>query len=156
MVSYRIDDLQPNHVFVIPEKRDLHIFGDEFRLRPISKPRGWSDVITVFLRSLTTHWDGKLIAIIVSGYDSDGANALCGIKEVGGISIAQKPDSAEQPDMPESAIAKKTRSAFPCIFLQFPGKITFTSLNMNGLSLILRVLPLAMVTFLRMTSLVLT
>jgi chemotaxis response regulator CheB len=43
-------------------------------------------VITVFLRSLTKHWDGKLIAVIVSGYDSDGAAALCCIKDVGGAS----------------------------------------------------------------------
>jgi chemotaxis response regulator CheB len=104
LITERLD-IQPNHVFVIPEKRDLHILDDEFRLKPISKPRGWPDVITVFLRSLTTHWNGKLIAIIVSGYDGDGAEALCGIKEVGGITIAQKPDTATQPDMPESAIA---------------------------------------------------
>ncbi len=98
-------DIQPNHVFIIPEQRDLHVFDDEFRLKPISKPRGWSDVITVFLRSLTQHWDGKIIAVIVSGYDGDGAKALCGIKEVGGITIAQKPDTAAVPDMPKSAIA---------------------------------------------------
>jgi len=98
-------DIQPNHVFIIPERRDLHIFNDEFRLKPISKPHGWPDVITIFLRSLTQNWDGKIIAIIVSGYDGDGAEALCGIKEVGGITIAQKPETASQPDMPESAIA---------------------------------------------------
>jgi chemotaxis response regulator CheB len=96
---------QPNRVFIIPENRDLHVLDGEFRLEPISKPRGWPDVITVFLRSLTEHWDGKLIAVIVSGYDGDGAAALCGIKEVGGITIAQKLDTAGQPDMPESAIA---------------------------------------------------
>ena len=97
--------IQPNHVFIIPEQRDLHVLNGEFRLKPISKPRGWPDVITVFLRSLTQHWDGKLVAVIVSGYDGDGAAALCGIKEVGGITIAQKLDTAGQPDMPESAIA---------------------------------------------------
>ena len=96
--------IEPNHVFIIPEKRDLHVLDGEFRLKPISKPRGWPDVITVFLRSLTEHWDGKLIAVIVSGYDGDGAAALCGIKDVGGITIAQKPETAKQPDMPESAI----------------------------------------------------
>jgi len=96
--------IEPNHVFIIPEQRDLHVFEGAFRLKPISKPRGWPDVITVFLRSLTKHWDGKLIAVIVSGYDGDGAAALCGIKEVGGITIAQKLDTAKQPDMPESAI----------------------------------------------------
>lgn len=98
-------DIQPNHVFIIPKQRDLHVLDGEFRLRPISKPRGWPDVITVFLRSLTENWDGKLIAVIVSGYDGDGADALRGIKEVGGITIAQKLDTAAQPDMPESAIA---------------------------------------------------
>jgi chemotaxis response regulator CheB len=98
-------DIEPNHVFIIPAKRDLHVLDGEFRLKPISKPIGWPDVITVFMRSLTEHWEGKLIAIIVSGYDGDGAAALCGIKEVGGITIAQKPDTAGQPDMPESAIA---------------------------------------------------
>jgi two-component system chemotaxis response regulator CheB len=98
-------DIEPNHVFIIPEKRDLHVLDGEFRLKPISKPWGWPDVITVFMRSLTEHWDGKLIAVIVSGFDGDGSAALCGIKEVGGITIAQKPDTAGEPDMPESAIA---------------------------------------------------
>jgi chemotaxis response regulator CheB len=97
--------IEPNHVFIIPEQRDLHVLNGKFKLKPISKPRGWPDVITVFLHSLTQHWDGKLIAVIVSGYDGDGAAALRGIKDVGGITIAQKPDTAKQPDMPESAIA---------------------------------------------------
>ena len=98
-------DLRPNHVFIIPPQRDLHVQDGQFRLVPISKPRGWPDVITVFLRSLTENWDGKLIAVIVSGYDGDGADALCGIKDVGGITIAQKLETAGQPDMPASAIA---------------------------------------------------
>ncbi len=97
--------IEPNRVFVIPENRDLHAEGGEFQLRPISKPRGWPDVITVFLRSLVAHWDGKLIAVIVSAYDGDGAAALCGIQQVGSITIAQKLDTAKKPDMSESAIA---------------------------------------------------
>lgn len=104
LITERLD-IKPNHVFIIPEQRDLHVQDDEFRLKPISKPRGWPDVITIFLRSLTENWEGKLIAVIVSGYDGDGANAMCEIKEVGGITIAQKPDTATQPDMPKSAIA---------------------------------------------------
>ena len=104
LITERLD-IEPNHVFIIPEKRDLHVHEGEFRLKPVSKPRGWPDVITVFLHSMTENWDGKLIAVIVSGYDGDGAAALCGIKEVGGITIAQKLDTASQPDMPESAIA---------------------------------------------------
>lgn len=100
------EDLQirPGRVFIIPPQRDLHLLDGTFRLKPISKPRGWPDVITVFLRSLTQHWHGRLIAVIVSGYDGDGAEALCAIRDVGGVTIAQRLDTAGQPDMPASAI----------------------------------------------------
>jgi len=104
LITQRLS-IEPNRVFIIPANRDLHVVDGEFHLLPISKPRGWPDVITVFLRSLTDCWGGRLIAVIVSGYDGDGAAALCGIQEVGGITIAQKPSTASQPDMPASAIA---------------------------------------------------
>jgi chemotaxis response regulator CheB len=96
--------IQPNHVFIIPTNCDLHVLGGTFRLSPISKPKGWPNVITVFLRSLAQNWDGKLVAVIVSGLDADGAEALREIKAAGGITIAQSPDSAEWSDMPANAI----------------------------------------------------
>ena len=97
--------IEANTVFIIPSNRELHVDDHgRFRLEPISKLRGWSEVITVFLRSLTHCWDGRLIAVIVSGYDGDGAAALCGIREVGGITIAQKQSTAGEPAMPQSAI----------------------------------------------------
>jgi two-component system chemotaxis response regulator CheB len=40
--------IEPNRVFIIPSNRDLHVDGELFKLLPISKPRGWPDVITVF------------------------------------------------------------------------------------------------------------
>jgi two-component system, chemotaxis family, protein-glutamate methylesterase/glutaminase len=97
--------IRPDQVYIIPSQRDLHVAAGAFHLEPISKPRGWPDVITVFMRSLAEHWRGPLMAVIVSGYDGDGAPALRGIKEAGGITFAQQLDTAGQPDMPESAIA---------------------------------------------------
>ena len=96
--------IQPDHIYVIPSNRDLHVLDGKFHLKPMSKPKGWPDVITLFLRSLARNWDGKLVAVIVSGLDADGTEALNRIKEVGGITIAQTPDTAEWSDMPESAI----------------------------------------------------
>ena len=95
--------IQPDHVYIIPAKRELHLFDGEFRLKPVSKTRGWPDVITIFFRSLAKNWDGKLIAVIVSGLDGDGAAAMGDIKRVGGITIVQTPDTAEWSDMPEDA-----------------------------------------------------
>ena len=97
--------LRPNTVFIIPAQRDLHVRDGSFRLEPISKKRGWPNVITLFLRSLTEHWAGRLVAVIVSGKGDDGAAALCGIRAVGGVTIAQRLDTAEEPGMPASAIA---------------------------------------------------
>jgi hypothetical protein len=51
--------IQPNQVFIIPARRDLHVLDGEFRLEPIS--RGRPDMITVFLYSLTEHWGGQLV-----------------------------------------------------------------------------------------------
>ncbi len=97
--------VQRNRVFILQEGHDLHIMNGAFQLAPKSKPTGWPDVISVFLRSLTSHWPGQIIAVILAGYDGDGAAALCGVKAVGGITIAQKADTAREKDMPLSAIA---------------------------------------------------
>lgn len=97
--------IERDRIYVIPTNRNLLVLNQTFRLEPLSKPCGWPNVITVFLRSLTRYWDGTLVAIIVSGLDGDGAAALCGVQQVGGITIAQQPDTAVEPDMPESAIA---------------------------------------------------
>ena len=47
--------ISPNRVFIIPANMDLHVLKGEFRLKPLSKPLGSHDVITVFLRSLTQY-----------------------------------------------------------------------------------------------------
>ena len=97
--------IRPNRVFILVAERDLHVLDGEFRLMTTSKPQGWPDVVTVFLRSLARNWDGQLVAVILSGYDGDGAGALREVKDVGGITIAQNVESSGQPDMPLSAIS---------------------------------------------------
>jgi len=97
--------VRPNRVFVLQEGNDLHVLDGAFRLLPVSKPAGWTDVITVFLRSLTERWHGQIVAVIFSGLDGDGAAALRGVKEVGGITIAQKVVTAGDSNMPLNAIA---------------------------------------------------
>jgi len=53
--------------------------------------------------SISINYENGLLVRAVTR--ADGAEALCRIKEVGSITIAQKPETATQPDMPESAIA---------------------------------------------------
>jgi hypothetical protein len=65
----------PNRVFMIPEKRDLHVCDGAFQLKPMSKHRGWPAAITVCLVSPTRH-RRHLIAVIVFGYDGDGTEGF--------------------------------------------------------------------------------
>jgi chemotaxis response regulator CheB len=97
--------IRPNRVFILERGHDLHILDREFRLTPVSKPTGWSDVIAIFLRSLVHHWEGGIIAVILSGMDGDGAAALCELKSVGGFTIVQEIQTAIDGDMPRTAMA---------------------------------------------------
>jgi chemotaxis response regulator CheB len=95
--------VRPNRMYVLQGGNDLHVFEGHFQLKPISKPTGWSNVSTIFLTSLAQHWPGQLFAVILAGYGGDGAGALQGIKQAGGITIAQK--TTAYSDMPTTAIA---------------------------------------------------
>ncbi len=96
--------LQPDHVYVIPPDRRLHISNDEIATAEFEEPRGRRAPIDSFFRSLAEqHGDG--LAVILTGAGSDGAVGVRALKESGGIILVQDPNEAEFPSMPRSAIA---------------------------------------------------
>jgi two-component system CheB/CheR fusion protein len=58
-----------------------------------------------FLRSLALYAQNRAIGVILSGTASDGSSGLPEIKAVGGITIAQSPETARYDGMPRAAIA---------------------------------------------------
>ena len=94
----------PNHVYVLPSGQEMKICDGHFSLRPRSKVWGWTNVVSLFLESLTNSRH-QGIAVILSGLDKDGAEALEAFKRNGGITIVQEPKSAKNPQMPEAAIS---------------------------------------------------
>ena len=96
--------IESNHIYVIPPGQEILVRDAHFGVRPRSKVRGWSNVITLFLDSLTEWRKPAGIAVILSGVDHDGAAALREFHSKGGITIAQDPKSANHNDMPLSAI----------------------------------------------------
>lgn len=93
-----------DHVYVVPAGMQVLMAGDAFRTSPLVKKIGWPQNITIFLLSLADNRQKRAVAVILSGFDSDGAAALRSIKEAGGIVIAQDFQTAQQPDMPQSAV----------------------------------------------------
>jgi two-component system, chemotaxis family, CheB/CheR fusion protein len=100
----KAEDLQADHVYVIPPDRRLRLTDHEISTAEFDEPRGRRAPIDLFFRSLAEqHGDG--FAIILSGAGADGAIGVKDVKEAGGIILVQDPAEAEYPSMPRSAIA---------------------------------------------------
>lgn len=96
-------ELKPNHVYILPSGQEMTVADGYFLVGPRTKLRGWTNVFTVLLDSLSKS-EHQGIAVVLSGLDEDGSAALEKFNEKGGITIVQAPKSAERPEMPEAAI----------------------------------------------------
>jgi len=61
--------------------------------------------IDVLFETAAEAYKNKLIGVILTGSNNDGTKGLQRIKECGGLTIVQDPDTAESSFMPASAIA---------------------------------------------------
>ncbi|WP_158546114.1 chemotaxis protein CheB [Adhaeribacter pallidiroseus] len=97
--------LQPNCIYLIPNKSILTIQLGKLRLSLKSTAQVPNLAIDIFMQSLATDKKNKSIAIILSGTGSDGSRGLEAVKAAGGQIIVQEPTSAHFDGMPNSAIA---------------------------------------------------
>lgn len=97
--------VEPDHVYVIPPNVQMGIAGDVLRLLPRPHDRSQYMPIDFFLRSLAESAGERAIAVILSGTASDGAVGVREVKAVGGITLAQEPETAKYDGMPRAAIA---------------------------------------------------
>ena len=96
---------ETNCVYVIPPGKHLTSLDGHLRLTDLEPERGKRVAVDLFFRSLADTHGPHAAAIVLSGADGDGALGIKRIKERGGLTIAQDPDEAEHPAMPQSAIA---------------------------------------------------
>ena len=94
-----------NRLFVLPPNFDMTISGGVLHLVPREARRGQHMPVDTFFRALADDQMGNAIGIILSGTASDGTVGLSAIKNQGGITFAQSPESAKYDGMPTSAIA---------------------------------------------------
>jgi two-component system CheB/CheR fusion protein len=89
----RVEDgmaVQPDHVYVIPENKEMIILDGRLLLMQPSKPRGRRMPIDSFLQSLASDWGEKAVCAIFSGMGSDGETGARFIKEGLGL-VMQSP-----------------------------------------------------------------
>jgi two-component system CheB/CheR fusion protein len=92
-----------DHVYILPPDRFMEIEGDCLSLIP-RPDHPVNNAINHFLFSLARDQARGSIGIVLSGEGSDGAEGLKLLKEKGGTTIAQTPESAASKAMPDNAI----------------------------------------------------
>lgn len=108
MAVLQVEDGLPvreNHVYVIRPGHVLTIRDGWLHLgAQLGSARAANRPVDDFFKSLAAEQRERAIAIIMSGMGSNGAAGAQAIKAVGGLCIAQEPESAKFPSMPRHLI----------------------------------------------------
>jgi two-component system CheB/CheR fusion protein len=96
--------LEPDHVYVIPPNAQMTVANGVLHLVSRGQSMDYHKPIDQFLNSLAEDKGPLAVAVILSGADADGAQALQAVKSEGGIVIAQDPSLAKFNTMPAAAV----------------------------------------------------
>ncbi len=61
--------------------------------------------VDVLFETAAEAYRDKLVGVVLTGANSDGAAGLARIKELGGLTVIQDPETATAPEMPRAAMA---------------------------------------------------
>ncbi len=96
--------VEPDHVYVIRPGHTLTLRNGRLRLgAPLETP-GHRRPVDDFFRSLAEEQQQRAVAVVLSGMGSNGSAGAQAVKAVGGLCVAQEPESAKFPSMPRSLI----------------------------------------------------
>lgn len=97
-------NLAPDHIYIIPENNNLITHDGVLKLHQRTRNERRNISIDIFFESLAEVHQSFAIGVILSGTAFDGTFGFKKIKEVGGTTLVQDPETAEFKGMPQSAI----------------------------------------------------
>lgn len=92
-------------LYVIPPDAELRLADGRLQLGQPAEPRGMRLPVNVLFASLAEAMGERAIGVVLSGMGADGTLGVQAIKAMGGLTLAQQPDSAQFDSMPRNAIA---------------------------------------------------
>lgn len=99
--------IQPGHVYFAPPDYHLLIDSGPRLALSIDAPVMFSrPSIDVLFESAADAFGERLIGVLLSGANDDGAQGLAAIRAAGGYTLVQAPASAAMPTMPEAALSR--------------------------------------------------
>ena len=99
------DPIEPGRVYVAPPDYHLLVEEDGFALSTDQMVQHSRPSIDVLFDSAADAFADRLVGVILTGANADGAYGLTRVKRRGGLTIVQDPETAERREMPEAAIA---------------------------------------------------
>lgn len=97
-------EVEPDHVYVIRPGHTLTLRNGRLHLTESTSRPGHGRPVDDLFRSVAEEQRERAICIIMSGMGSNGTAGTEAIKTVGGLAIAQDPESAKFPSMPQQLI----------------------------------------------------
>ncbi len=97
---------KPGNVYLAPPDRHMQLCKKGRLVLSDDEPVNFSrpSIDTLFI-SAAKQYGSSVMAVVLTGANSDSANGVIAIKKHGGQVIVQDPDSAEAPTMPRAAMA---------------------------------------------------
>ena len=96
--------VEPGKIYVTPENRRITYSDKSLQLDVFGENHTYSPSIDDLFVSIAENEKSQAIGVVLSGSAKDGSMGIKTIKEYGGFTIAQSPESAIFSDMPLSAI----------------------------------------------------
>ena len=96
--------IKPNCIYFAPANYHLLVERGEFNLSTEGAVLFSRPSVDVLFESAADAYRDRLIAVVLTGANSDGANGVRRVNRAGGFVIAQDPATAEATEMPQSAI----------------------------------------------------
>jgi len=98
------ESIERGHVYVAPPDHHLTLEGGTISVHRGPRENGFRPAVDPLFRSAAREYDGRVVAVVLSGALDDGTFGLMAVKEAGGTAIVQHPYEAFVPSMPLSAI----------------------------------------------------
>ncbi|QNL49169.1 chemotaxis protein CheB [Olivibacter sp. SDN3] len=106
------EKLTPGIIYFVPGGYHLLIETDKTVALDVSEPVNYCrPSIDVSLQSAAEVFQDKLVAILLSGANKDGAEGLRAVHRYGGVTLVQNPEFAEVDVMPKAAIETNSVTA---------------------------------------------
>lgn len=99
-----MEEISQGRVYVAPTDSHLLIKQGYMRLTRGPKENGHRPAVDPLFRTAARAYGGRVIGVILSGTLDDGTAGMIAIKERGGLTVAQSPETALYTGMPLSAI----------------------------------------------------